>query len=346
MKTINFGIIGCGVISEWHASVIEQIEGAKLLGAFDQTTERLEAFCEKHQCQAFPTLQAMLACAKIDAVCICTPSGAHAPIIIEAANAGKHIVVEKPIAITKEQLYNIVEAVERNGVQLTSIAQCRYGDAVQFVKKFIDDGKLGKLLVGDVYMKLYRSPEYYASAGWRGTWAMDGGGALMNQGIHGIDCLQYLMGQVKSVSAVCKTLDRDIEVEDAAVAAIEYENGAIGVIQGTTCVNPGYPVRMELHGTKGSIVLENYEIVRFDVEGEKVLEEREVASDIQSYKDPTAFGTEGHKRQFTDFVNALRNGTKPMIDVYEGKKPVDVILSIYESSKKGEKVFLVQEDKQ
>jgi len=340
MKTINFGIIGCGVISEWHASVIEEIGGAKLLGAFDQNTERIHAFCEKHNCQAFDTLEDLLACKEIDAVSVCTPSGAHAPLVIAAANAGKHIVVEKPMAITKEQLDDIVEAVDRNGVQLTSIAQCRYGDAVQFVKKFIDDGNLGKLLVGDVYMKLYRSPEYYASAGWRGTWAMDGGGALMNQGIHGIDCLQYLMGHVKSVSAVCKTLDRDIEVEDAAVAAIEYENGAIGVIQGTTCVNPGYPVRIELHGTKGSIILENYEIERFNVEGEHTFVTTEVASDVQSYKNPTAFGTEGHKRQFKDFVQALQNDTKPMIDVHEGRRPVDVILSIYESSKKGEKVFL------
>ena len=341
MKTINFGIIGCGVISEWHASVIEELEGAKLLGAFDQNTERIQPFCEKHNCQAFTTLEELLACEEIDAVCVCTPSGVHEPLVVAAANAGKHIVVEKPMAITKEQLAAIVEAVERNGVQLTSIAQCRYGDTVQFVKKFIEDGKLGKLLVGDVYMKLYRSPEYYASAGWRGTWAMDGGGALMNQGIHGIDCLQYLMGHVKSVSAVCKTLDRDIEVEDAAVAAIEYENGAIGVVQGTTCVNPGYPVRIELHGTKGSIALENYEIVRFDVEGEEEFERNTGKPIAESFKNPTAFGTEGHKRQFEDFVKALQNGTKPMIDVHEGKKPVDVILSIYESSKKGEKVFLV-----
>lgn len=341
MKTINFGIIGCGVISEWHASVIEELEGAKLLGAFDQNTERIQPFCEKHNCQVFTTLEELLACEEIDAVCVCTPSGVHEPLVVAAANAGKHIVVEKPMAITKEQLSNIVAAVERNGVQLTSIAQCRYGDTIQFVKNFIADGKLGKLLVGDVYMKLYRSPEYYASAGWRGTWAMDGGGALMNQGIHGIDCLQYLMGQVKSVSAICKTLDRDIEVEDAAVAAIEYENGAIGVIQGTTCVNPGYPVRIELHGTKGSIALENYEIVRFDVEGEENPFTSTTKSDVASFKNPTAFGTEGHKRQFADFVKALQNGTKPMIDVYEGKKPVDVILSIYESSKKGEKVFLV-----
>lgn len=340
MKTISFGIIGCGVISEWHASVIEEIEGAKLIGAFDRNIDRLAEFCEKHACKMYTDLTEFLADTEMDAVSVCTPSGAHAPLVIAAANAGKHIVVEKPMAITKEQLDDIVEAVERNGVQLTSIAQCRYGDEVQRVKKMIENGELGELLLGDVYMKLYRSPEYYASAGWRGTWAMDGGGALMNQGIHGIDCLQYLMGPVKNVSSICKTLARDIEVEDAAVAAIEYENGAIGVIQGTTCVNPGYPARMEIHGTRGTVVLENYEIIRLDVDGENLLDKKETTSESKSYNNPTAFGTEGHKRQFEDFVTALQNDTKPMIDVHEGRRPVDVILSIYESSRKGEKVHV------
>ena len=340
MKIIHFGIIGCGVISEWHASVIEEIEGAKLLGAFDQNTERLATFCEKHTCRAFCTLEELLACKEIDVVCICTPSGTHATLAIQAANAGKNIVVEKPMAITKEQLDAVVEAVDAHGVQLTSISQCRYAEMVQRVKKMIDSGELGKLLVGDVYMKLYRSPEYYASAGWRGTWAMDGGGALMNQGIHGIDILQYLMGPVKSVSAVCKTLARDIEVEDAAAAVVEYKNGAIGVIQGTTCITPGYPCRIEIHGTKGTVVLENYEIVRLDIEGEVLVEEFVVASDSKTFQNPTSFSTDGHKQQFEDFVNALRNTTKPMIDVHEGRMPVDVILGIYESNQKGEKVTI------
>lgn len=342
MKKIGFGIIGCGVISGWHASVIKEIEGAKLIGAYDRNTMSVTDFCMKNDCRMFTTSQELLAREDIDVVCVCTPSGVHAPIVIEAANAGKHIIVEKPMAITTEQLNSIVEAVERNHVQLTSISQRRFGDTIVKIKNFIDNGELGRLLIGDVHMKYFRSPEYYASAGWRGTWAMDGGGALMNQGIHGIDVLQYLMGPVKSVSAVCKTLDRDIEVEDAAVAVVEYVNGAVGVIEGTTCVTPGYPCRTEISGTKGTIVLEGDRIVRFDVEGYPSIEEKIVDNrgNEKSFQDPTAFSTEGHKRQFIDFLNALEHGSKPLIDVYEGKQAVDLILSIYKSSEKGEKVFL------
>lgn len=339
MKKYGFGIIGCGVISNWHASVIAEIENAELIGVYDQCQDRLMEFCNKYSCRAFDTLEDLLANKEIDVVCVCTPSGVHAPLVIAAANAGKNIVVEKPMAITKEQLAGIVEAVERSHVQLTSIAQRRFSEGVQKVKRAIDNGELGRLLVGDVYMKYYRSPEYYASAGWRGTWEMDGGGALMNQGIHGIDTLQYLMGPIKSVSAVCKTLDRDIEVEDAAVSAVEYENGAIGTITGFTCVTPGYPCRIEISGTKGTIAMVDDRIVRWDVDGKEITESTD-KSESNTFKDPTAFSLEGHRKQFEDFLEALDKEKTPLINVYEGKRPVDVILSIYESSATGKKVSI------
>ena len=339
MKKYGFGIIGCGVISNWHASVIAEIENAELIGAYDRSNIGLTSFCTKHACRAFATMEEMLACADIDIVCICTPSGTHASLVVAVANAGKNIVVEKPMAITREQLADIVEAVEKNQVQLTSVSQRRFSEGVQKAKEAIDNGKLGRLLMGDAYMKYYRSPEYYASAGWRGTWAMDGGGALMNQGIHGIDILQYLMGPVKSVNATCRTLDRDIEVEDAAVAVVEYQNGAIGIIEGSTCVNPGYPCRIEISGTRGTITLEEDEIVRWDIDGQ-TLSKPIVKSKNENFKDPTAFSFDNHGKQIKDFIKALENGTRPLIDVYEGKRTVDVILSIYESSETGEKVSL------
>lgn len=339
MKKFGFGLIGCGAISGWHAHAIREIEGAELIGAYDRSAASAEAFCEKQDCRKFATIQELLNCDQIDVVCICTPSGTHAELVVEAANAGKHIVVEKPMAITRQQLQDVVEAVERNHVQLTAISQRRFSDAVQKVKKAIEAGELGRLLMGDIYMKFYRSPEYYASAGWRGTWEMDGGGALMNQGIHGIDILQYLMGPVKAVSAVCKTLAREIEVEDAAVAIVEYENGAIGVIEGSTCVTPGYLMRTEIHGTGGTIVLEGERIVRWDVNGQNLAESPK-ETENKSFQDPMAFSIESHKAQFQDFLNALRNGTRPLVDVYEGKRAVDVILSIYESSEKRERIHL------
>jgi len=187
-------------------------------------------------------------------------------------------------------------------------------------------------------MKYYRSPEYYSSSGWRGTLAMDGGGALMNQGIHGIDVLQFLAGSVKSVMGIAKTLDRDIEVEDAASVVVEYENGAIGIIQGTTCVTPGYPRHIEISGTKGTVALEEDSIVKWDIEGEdNVVCEN---TGVESFRDPTAFSNENHKKQLQDIISAIENDRAPKVDIYEGKKPVEIILAAYESSKTGKKINL------
>lgn len=337
MKTYGFGIIGCGIIADWHSTAINNIENASIAGVFDVNLTRAETFAAEHNCKAFPTLEDMLACNEIDIVCICTPSGLHAEAAVAAANAGKHIVVEKPMAITREQLSAIVEAVERNGVQLTSISQRRFCHSIKKVKDAIQAGKLGKLLLGDVYMKFYRSAEYYASAGWRGTWSMDGGGVLMNQGIHFIDLLQYLMGPVKSVSALCRTLDRDIEVEDSCVATIEYENGAIGILEGSTCVEPGFPGRIEITGSKGTVVIEDINIIKWIVDGKELdLATLEIPEEIASNPDL-------HTTQLQNLIQAVETGTRPFIDVYEGKRPVDVILSIYDASASGQRIYLSNE---
>ena len=340
MKTYGFGIIGCGIISKWHMTAIRNLDNTKLVGVYDKALDRADAFAKENNCRAFATLEDMLSCADIDIICICTPSGLHADAAVAAANAGKHIVVEKPMAITREQLASIVEAVERNGVQLTSICQLRLSKTSQKIKKAIADGVFGRLLMGDVYMKYYRSPEYYASAGWRGTWSMDGGGVLMNQGIHGIDLLQYFMGPVKSVSAICRTMDRDIEVEDTAVATVEYANGAVGIIEGTTCMNPGKPCRIEISGTKGSVVLTGEKITQWVVDGQEIPVEDEDERNSNSAHDPTAFDADLHTAQFADLLRALETNTKPSIDVFEGKRSVDVILSIYESSASGKTVTI------
>lgn len=338
-KKFGFGIVGCGVISKWHSDSIKEIEGAELIGVYDKFKEGAERFASENGCTFFETFEDMLASEDIDAICICTPSGTHAPLAIQAANSGKNIIVEKPVAITEEQIAQLVEAVEKNGVKLAVVSQLRFNDAVKKAKKAITEGRLGKILLGDVYMKYYRSSEYYSSSAWRGTWAMDGGGALMNQGIHGIDILQYLAGPVKSVSAICKTLDRDIEVEDAANIIVEYEHGGIGVIQGTTCTTPGYPRRLEITGTKGTIVIEEDTIIKWDIEGE----EGEITAektDVASFKDPSAFNNENHKRQIEDLINAVKEDRPPLVDLYEGKRPVEIILAAYESSKRGTKIEL------
>lgn len=339
-KKYGFGLIGCGIISKWHADSILKIEDAVLVGATDNRKENAEEFAKNYSCRVFSSIDEMLECDEIDIVCICTPSGLHAPMAIKAANAGKHFVVEKPMAITKEQMKGMIDACEKNGVKGAVISQVRFTNAIQTVKKAIENGELGDILLGDVYMKYFRSAEYYASAGWRGTWEMDGGGALMNQGIHGIDMLQYLVGPVKSVMGMCRTLARDIEVEDTANVLLQFENGAIGTIQGATSIEPGYPMRIEISGTRGTVVIEGEEIKKWDVDGKTLEEKEESGEKAKSYQNPTAFSTDNHTMQIKDLIDAIKEGRRPLVDIYEGKRPVDIILGAYESSKSGKMVEL------
>lgn len=338
---ISFGIIGCGVISNWHAQAIGEIEGAVLRGVTDVFEPARIAFAEKYGVTAYDSAEALLADPEIDVVCICTPSGLHAPLAIAAANAGKNIVVEKPMALTHEEIKNVLDACEKNGVKMSVISQLRFSKAVNALKNAIESGDMGKIVLADLSMKFFRSQEYYDKGGWRGTWKMDGGGALMNQGIHGIDILQYVMGPVKSVSAITRTLARNIEVEDTAVAVLEFENGALGQIVGTTSIYPGSARTLEICGDHGTIVLTEDSITTWEIEGKErpadiVLGGRD--SDTSS--DPTNFSISGHVRQLTDVVAAIRENRLPSINQFDGKLPVEIILAIYESSKTGKVVTL------
>ncbi|MBE6552289.1 MAG: Gfo/Idh/MocA family oxidoreductase [Ruminococcaceae bacterium] len=343
MKTINYGIIGCGLIADFHARAVlelEETKPVKLYGVVDVRKEAAEKFGEKYSIKVYDTIDDMLADPEIHAVSICTPSGFHSDLAVKAASHGKHIVVEKPMAITKEQLEAVVKTCDENNVKLSSVAQMRFADNIVRAREAVQSGKLGRMVCGDCYMKYYRSPEYYAQGGWRGTIKLDGGGALMNQGIHGVDILEFIMGPVKSVYALTKTLARNIEVEDTAVCALEYESGAIGVIQATTSIYPGYPKRVELHGDKGTIKLEEDAILEWNIEGE------ETPSDIvigaaqlnSSASRPDSLDTTGHRLNIGDLIDSIVEDRMPKIDQHEGKKPVDLILAIYESNKTGKPV--------
>lgn len=340
-RKIGFGIIGCGVISDFHANALFELPAdAQLIGVADVRHESAVQFAERHKVCAFASVEELLACKEIDVVNICTPSGFHADVAVAAAEAGKHIIVEKPMAISKEQLDRMQEACIRNGVLLSSVAQSRFSHGVRMAKQAVEDGLLGKLVCADIHMKYYRTQAYYDSSSWRGTKAVDGGGALMNQGIHGVDLLLYLAGDVKSVYALSRTLARKIEVEDTLSAVVEFRSGATGIIQATTSVYPGYPRRLELNGTKGSIALEETSIVRWDIEnGEKqdiVLQ----PSFAGSASTPTAISIDGHTKQIADVIRALRTGQKPLIDLHEGRRPVDLILAIYRSAEEGRVIEL------
>ncbi len=340
-RVIRFGIIGCGMISGWHADSIRSIPDCVLVGATDRSPEACAAFAAKYGVTAFESVEALLGCPDIDVVCVCTPSGLHAPLCIQAAEAGKNIVTEKPMALTVADCDAVIAAVERNHVKMAVISQLRFSHAIRSAAEAVHSGTLGQMLCGDIYMKYSRTPDYYAKSPWRGTWKMDGGGALMNQGVHGVDILCHIMGPVEWVCGNCKTMVHAIETEDTASALVQFASGAMGVIEGTTSVVPGSGRRIELNGTRGTIVLLEDAVVEWSVEGTHVpVDILITASKTESARDPAKIGLEGHVAQLSDMADAVRNDRSPMIDQYEGRKPVEVICAIYESSRRGERVYL------
>ena len=343
MNIIRHGIIGCGLISKWHAYAVNDLAKTMpvtLAGCADVKEEFAQRFASEYQgVKVYADIDAMLHSDEIDSVSICTPSGFHADLAIRAAKCGKHIVVEKPMAITTDQLNALQDACKENNVTLTSVSQMRFYPTILRARKAVQSGELGRMVSGDVYMKFYRSPEYYGNSGWRGTWKLDGGGALMNQGIHGIDQLLFIMGDVKTVYAHCRTLARNIEVEDTAAAVLEYESGAIGVIQGTTSVYPGYPKIFDFNGDKGTVRMEETHFTEWNIEGQEKPDDVVFSRADQSGANrPDAIEWDTHVAQFRDFFSALAEGRKPMIDVNEGRRPVDLLLAIYESSRTGRPV--------
>ncbi len=345
-RELGFGIIGCGVVSDWHIYGIKHTEGARLIAVADAVKERAQNKGESEGVPYYQDYQDLLAREDIEVVNICVPSGLHKEIAVAAANAGKHVIVEKPLDITLERIDQIINACEKAGVKLSVIYQSRFFDSTRKIKKAIDQGKFGKLVLGDVYNKYYRPQEYYDSGNWRGTWKLDGGGALMNQSIHGIDLLQYLMGPVKSLFAYSKVLVRNIETEDTAVAVIEFKNGAIGTIEGATSVYPSYERRLEIHGEKGSVRVEGEEMVDWafvdEVDEEKYKKpEKAVQKKLKTSSNGSwAIPIDTHQPQIEGMVKAIWEDRSPVVDGHEARKAVEIILAAYQSAKTNKPVSL------
>lgn len=334
MKKIRFGMIGCGMISNFHARAIEQIENAELAGCYDAYLPNAEAFSKKYGATVFRELENMLQSDNIDAVCVCTPSGMHTPQAVAAMRAGKHVVCEKPMSLTLAEADQMIETQRSTGVKVCVISQYRYTPAMREVQRAINAGAFGRIVSGSLQMKYFRSDAYYNSASWRGTWAMDGGGALMNQGIHGIDMFRTLMGPVRQLCAYARTQTRKIEVEDSAVAILEFENGAIGTIEGSTTCYPGYPRRIEICGDQGSVVMEEDAIMRWDLDFPTTLTIGKQAENVAS-SNPAAISGEGHVLLIGNLVDSILDGAPLMADVHSGRLPLEIIMAIYESSKAG-----------
>jgi UDP-N-acetyl-2-amino-2-deoxyglucuronate dehydrogenase len=344
MAKLGFGIIGCGVIAPNHAKGIAACADGDLVVVCDIIEEKAKKLSDDFggTAEVCTDYKEMLKRDDIDIVSICTPSGMHAEHGIACAEAGKHVLTEKPIDVKLDAIDALIEACGSANVKLACIFQRRTRKISHVVREAVQSGKLGQMVVGDAYLKYYRSPDYYKSADWRATWEWDGGGALMNQGVHGIDLQLFLMGPAKTVTAHCAHLVRDIEVEDTAVAILQYENGALGVIEGTTSIHPGLPSRHELHGDRGTIIMEESKILRW-----AIMDEEEGAPEIEaeapktgSFADPKAIGNLGHIIQVQDIADAVNEDRDPMVPGAEARKAVELILAIYRSSDTGETVSL------
>ena len=339
---VRFGIIGCGSIATFHAQAVEAIPEARLVAACSGSFEGAIRFADAHPgvvpCES---LDALLARPDVDAVCICTPSGQHTPQAIAAMRAGKHVVCEKPMSLTLAEADALIAAERETGLKVCIISQFRFSPAVAELRRALDAGAFGRIVSGSLSMKYFRSHAYYDSAAWRGTWAMDGGGALMNQGIHGVDVFRYLMGPVRSVHALTRTLTRRIEVEDSAAAVLEFENGALGTLQASTTCCPGYPRRIEICGEAGSAALEEDSIVRWDLSIPCALPVgQEAASNGSS--SPLAISNAGHLLQIRSLVDSILHDAPLTASAQTGRPPLEIILAVYESSHTGRTVYLNQ----
>ena len=347
---MKFGIIGSGMIARFHAQAIKDMQGGELVGIYGKRAESVQPLADEFQVDAFTDLDEFLQQPDLEIVTIATPSGAHLDPSLAAMTAGKHVVCEKPLEVTTARLDEMVKAAEENEVTLSAILNRRFHPGMDAFKQAADEGRFGKLTSASAYIKWYRDQAYYDQGAWRGTWALDGGGALMNQGIHTIDALLYLAGPVKSVQARTKCVaHKDIEVEDLAVAMLEFENGALGVIEGSTATwsEDGHPARVQLAGTEGSVFLadEAFEVWDFKTPraGDDQVRETLMTGSSKGLgaNDPKAINTYQHQRNFEEVVSAIKEGREPKTNAAEARRSVALIEAIYESARNdGAKVLL------
>ena len=341
MDQIGFGIIGGGMIGPYHAEAIGMIPEAKLIAVATSRKDTAQQFSEKtHAPHWYVDYRELLKREDIQVVNICTPPYLHEEMVLAAAAYGKHVLVEKPMAINLYQVDAMINACQKAGVELGVIYQYRFSSAAQKIKKAIVERHLGRLFLGDAYVKWFRSQQYYESTNWRGLWLKEGGGALINQSIHAIDLLQWFMGPVEWIDGMYQTVNHQIEAEDIAVANLRFMNGSMGVIEGSTAIYPGFPQKIELHGEKGSIIMEGDEIVFWKLQ--EPVEPETVhysTKKLDTSSSPTAgFSPEYHRRQIQEFLDSLKENRHPLVDGWEGRKSLEIVRAIYLSSQTGKRI--------
>lgn len=340
MAPVGIAMAGSGMIAGVHLAALKEIPDARIVGAWSLPPEETQRFSAQHQIRGYRSYDELLADPEVQAVIICLPSGHHADYGMRAASAGKHVIVEKPIDVTIAKARALIETCRKNDRRLSVIFQNRFTPAARKLRKALDQGLLGRLILGDAYVKWYRSPAYYTSNAWRGTKAIDGGGALINQAIHTIDLLQWMMGGAKRLCGLVRTSTHTIESEDLGVAVVEFSNGAVGVIEGSTAIQPGFKERIEIHGQKGSVILEGGNITAWKVEGcneADYVDEQKVSYGSTS---SPAISHVNHKAQLEEIVASIQKNVESSINGEEGLKALRIVLGIYESSAKGQWIDL------
>lgn len=362
---LAFGVIGCGTIAPTHADALRSLRNAPyaadLAACCDIVPERARAFAERYEIareHTHTSLESFLADEIIQAVSVCTPSGLHAQIGVAALRSGRPVIVEKPVDVSLAACDRLIAAQRETGLALAVISQRRFEDAYQYARRVLDQGSLGPLILVDAQVKWYRTQDYYDSGDWRGTWALDGGGALMNQGVHTVDIVRWLAGPVKSVYAVAKTAAHDrIEVEDVVCATLSFESGAVGNLTASTAAYPGYASTIEFFGRTGSLLTvgDALKEVNFLDGGREAVAASESArrhavqiaqggtrsataarqDDPPSANQAWEWGA-AHRVQLADFVAAVREGRPPLVDGHDGRRALELVLAIYQSARTGE----------
>jgi predicted dehydrogenase len=339
---IGFGIIGCGNIAPFHVQAINSCPDAALVAVADINEIQSERFEELNpNVQTFTDYKKLLRMPEVNAVCILTPSATHADIAIEAAGARKHILCEKPLDIDLNKIDHLIHACNQAKVKLSTIAQRRTYPHFQRVREAVAGGLLGKMVLADCHMNFYRSPSYCKNAGWRASWELAGGGALMNQGIHGLDVLRWTMGEVSSVIAKSAHIARDISVDDTTVAVLEFASGAFGLLQVTVASNPGDPSCYFFHGEKGTIALNDQDIVRWAVSEKPTVRAKDDEDKIKHARlEEGPDMPSGHNAQICDLVAAIKEDRDPMVAPEDARANVAVINAIYKSADTGKEIRL------
>lgn len=349
-EQLRFGIVGCGVIGPLHAEAISSLPDAQLVAVADIDAAKAHRLAEKYHATPYTTLQEMCAHEHLDVIDVCTPSGMHGEHACQVMRAGSHVIVEKPMEITHARIEEMLRVQQETGRKMAVISQHRFDAASMQVHALIQEQALGRLVLGNAAIPWWRSQKYYDSGAWRGTWELDGGGILMNQSIHSIDVLQWLMGPVKSIYAYTDTLVHRMETEDVAVAVLRFANGALGTIAATTGAYPGVTTRIEVFGDKGSAVIEDdrlsyLHLARDDQEevgpygggqkkSEASLKQEATASN------PAALSANTHAIQIADMIRAIRENGTPLVDGNAARHPVEIILGVYESARTHREVTL------